>query len=40
MNRYIIIFTTVTIFYLPLGFVTVSPKHPHPHFPSRRFHPC
>jgi len=24
MNRYVIIFTVVTIFYLPLGFVTVS----------------
>jgi Mg2+ and Co2+ transporter CorA len=23
MNRYIIIFTTLTIFYLPLGFITV-----------------
>ena len=24
MNRYVIIFTILTIFYLPLGFVTVS----------------
>jgi hypothetical protein len=28
MNRSIIIFTTVTIFYLPLGFVTVSATNP------------
>jgi hypothetical protein len=25
MNRYIIIFTILTVFYLPLGFVTVCP---------------
>lgn len=28
MNRYIIVFTVVTIFYLPLGFVTVSYRRP------------